>query len=165
LVEVLEHRNRTEPERAKEKLRRQVRLPHLERDACPPLGRQFADQFAHHLRADAQPAMRTHDGEVQHVQPGPMQFVDHERHNGVGQFGHHADAVALPETAGEVLVGPGELERLALDADHLGHIPADHPADMDAQAAALNRLHVQRSVFRPDAGVPRREKGHGAGEP
>ena len=76
-------------------------------------------------------------GEVQDVQLVLVQLVDHEADHLFAVLGHHADAVALPQAAEEVLLGPGEFEAELLGLQDLGHVPANHPADVDAGLFSL----------------------------
>ena len=58
------------------------------------------------------------------------QFVNHEADDAFLPFGDHADAVALPEAAEEIFLGPGEFEALPFDVEDFRHIAADHPANL-----------------------------------
>ena len=75
------------------------------------------------------------DGEIQQVQSRLVQLIDHEADDAVVVLGHHADAVALPQAANEVLFAPGELESLVFDFQNFGHVATNHPANMNAQLA------------------------------
>ena len=116
----------------------------FEHDPAATLRRQFADQLVHHPRADPEPPMRAEDGEVEHVQLRAVQFVDHEGDDRVRHLRDHADAVPLPEAAGEVLLRPGKLERFPLDGRDLGHVPPDHPSNVDAQPGWFELRHERR---------------------
>jgi hypothetical protein len=72
------------------------------------------------------------NGEIQHMKSSLVEFVDHEPHNPFIMFGNHSDAVALAETAYEVFLRPGELEAPVLNLQNFGHIPPNHPSDVDA---------------------------------
>jgi hypothetical protein len=52
-------------------------------------------------------------------------------------LGDHADAVALPQTREKVFLGPVELEALALNLENFGHVPPDHPADLNTEGLIL----------------------------
>ena len=78
------------------------------------------------------PAVARRHGEVQQVQPVLVEFVDHEPDDAVVGLGDHADAVPLPQALEEILLRPGELEAPPFGLEHLGHIAADHPADVDS---------------------------------
>ncbi len=82
------------------------------------------------------------DGKVKNVQSVLVQFVDHETDNLVIAFGDHADAIALPETADEIILGPRELETITFDAEHVGHIATNHPADVGGVACLCSLFHV-----------------------
>src|SRR5207248_9923962 len=73
--------------------------------------------------------------------------VDHEADDLLALLGDHADAVPLAEAAKEVLFGPGVLEALLLGLQDLGHVPADHPAYVDADLLLLGlvRAHTDTS--------------------
>ena len=104
-----------------------------------------------HLAADAAAAEARVDGEVQDVQPVLVQLIDHEADDPLAGLGDHADAVALAEAAEEVLLVPGELEALLFDRQDLGHVAADHPADMHRQAAPGGPVHASRASMTPRA--------------
>jgi hypothetical protein len=72
------------------------------------------------------------DREVKDVQLGLMQFVNHEADDFLAVLGHHANAIALAQTAQEILLGPGVFETLLFRLEDFGHVAANHPADMDA---------------------------------
>jgi phosphoribosylformylglycinamidine synthase len=48
-------------------------------------------------------------------------------------LGHHANAVALPQTADEIVFRPGKFKAPLFNGQDLGHIPANHPANMHVQ--------------------------------
>ena len=108
----------------------------VSRTASVILVRRWLDSlpisFATIWRADPDPPAVRGDGEVEDVQLGLVQLVDHEADDPLAVLGHHADAVPLPQAAEEVFLGPGELEALLLGPQDLRHVPADHPADVDA---------------------------------
>jgi hypothetical protein len=76
-----------------------------------------------------------------------VQFVNHEPHNVVIAFGHHADAVPLTQTTNEILFRPRKLEAPIFDLENLGHVPPDHPADMDSQILLAFETHQFTSVL------------------
>ena len=86
-------------------------------------------------------------GEVEDVQLGLVQLVDHEADDALALLGDHADAVALAKAAEEVLLGPGVLEALLFGLQHFRHVPAYHPADVDADLLLLCpvRTHFEDS--------------------
>src|SRR5262249_7226190 len=47
-------------------------------------------------------------------------------------LGHHANAIALPQTAEEVLLGPSVVEAGLLGLQDFRHIPSNHPPYVDA---------------------------------
>src|SRR5262249_26764481 len=77
------------------------------------------------------------DGEVEDVQLGLVQLVDHEADHLLALLGHHADAVALAQAAQEVFLGPRVLEAILLGLQDFRHVPADHPADVDPNLIQL----------------------------
>src|SRR5439155_22401809 len=60
-------------------------------------------------------------------------------------LGHHANAIALPQAAEKVFFGPGEIEARLLGLKDFGHIPPDHPADVNANLCffCATRAHEQ----------------------
>jgi len=72
-------------------------------------------------------------GEIENVQLGLVQLVDHEADDFLALLGDHADAVALAQAAEEVLFGPGEFEALRFGLQDFGHVAANYPADMDLE--------------------------------
>ena len=70
-----------------------------------------------------------------------MQFVDHEGDDRVAGLGHHADAVALPQAAGEVFVRPRKLKSFLFDVEHFPHVTSNHPTDVDANLFLLRHCH------------------------
>jgi hypothetical protein len=58
-------------------------------------------------------------------------------------LGDHADAIALAEAIDEIFLGPGELEAIAFDIEHLVHVAPDHPADMHSQQFLGIGSHVR----------------------
>ncbi len=142
MIEVLEHRGGPEAQRTEEELRREVRFTNFEGNAPTAIGRELRDELVYHPRADAQTAVRTEHGEVEHVELRAMKLVNHEGDDRVGHFGHHADAVALPEAVREILFGPWKLERLSFDGHHFLHVAPDHPANMHTQRISLKGGHA-----------------------
>src|SRR5437867_2070277 len=76
--------------------------------------------------------------------------------------GHHADAVALPQTAEKVLLGPGIFKALLLGLQNFGHVAPDHPTNVDANLLLLGptRVHEGLPPLRtareaPSVGAPR----------
>src|SRR5262249_1182993 len=49
--------------------------------------------------------------------------------------------------AEELLLAPGEIEAGVLDGQHLRHVAADHPADMDADLSRGGRDRAHRVSF------------------
>src|SRR5580700_5241041 len=118
---------------AEEELCVEVRLADFDHDLATALLREFVDQPADHLSADALAAHVRDRGKVEHAQLRLVQLVDHEADDAVIVLGHHADAVALPQTAQEVFLGPRVIEGGALDGEHIVHIAPDEPADLNFQ--------------------------------
>jgi hypothetical protein len=46
---------------------------------------------------------------------------------------NHADAIPLPKAAKEVFLRPRGTKATLLNAQHFGHIPADHPTNVHAK--------------------------------
>src|SRR3972149_3854491 len=67
---------------------------------------------------------------------------------------HHADAIPLAETADELLLEPGKLKAGPFDFEHLGHVAADHPADVYASLLLAVGAHVGLLPRRPAAILP-----------
>ena len=126
------------------------------------MARQLADQLGDHLPADARAPAVGVDGEVEDVQLGLVQLVDHEADDLLAVLGDHADAVALAQAAEEVFLGPGELEALLLGLQDLGHVAADHPADMDADLFLLVRPVLMTDSSPPPAQRPASSRGWAA---
>src|SRR5262249_61781222 len=89
------------------------------------------------------------DREVEDVQLGLVQLVDHEADHLLALLGHHADAVALPQAAEEVLFRPGILEALLLGLQDFGHVAADHPADVHADLLLLGLVRAHETDTSP----------------
>jgi hypothetical protein len=123
----------------------------------PAVAAQLVHQLAEQQPADAGPADRRRDREVEQLQPGAVQLVDHEPDDRVPPLGHHADAVPLPQAAEEVVLGPGELEAGEFDRHHVGHVPADHPPDVDRVRVRVGPLAVpaQRAARAHERTPPR----------
>src|SRR5262249_58173248 len=51
---------------------------------------------------------------------------------------HHADAVALPQTAQKVFLRPGVFETFLFGLEDFRHVAAYHPADVYARLFLLN---------------------------
>ena len=92
------------------------------------------------------------DGEVEDVELVLVELVDHEADDFFAVLRDHADAVALTEAAEEVFFRPGELEAGRLDVENFGHVPADHPADVNAHLFLLGPSRVHHSLLA--AGLP-----------
>ena len=88
----------------------------------------LASSLASICVADAAAAILRGHGEIQQVQPRPMQLIDHEADHAVFVLGDHADAVALPQAANEILFAPGKLE----------------PVDSIWSTSAMSRRIIQR---------------------
>src|SRR5205823_2643908 len=100
-----------------------------------------------HLAADAEPATGRMHGEVEDVQLGLVQLVDHEADDLFTLLGHHADAVALAQAAKEVFFGPGELEAFLLGLEDFGHVTPDHPPDVDADLFLVRTTRVHQVLL------------------
>src|SRR5207244_4634393 len=133
LVRGAQHPNRPERLGPEKELRVQIGFADFQRNPRPPVARQLGNQFGDHLGAHPRaPATRMHR-EIEDVQLRLVQLVNHEADYFFALLGDHADAVALPQTAEEVLLGPGEFETGLFGLQNLRHIAADHPANMDAR--------------------------------
>jgi hypothetical protein len=71
-----------------------------------------------------------------------VQFVDHEADDLLFEFRDHADAIPLTEAANEIFLRPRELETLAFDVQHLGHIASNHPPDVNTNILFPLRAHI-----------------------
>ena len=87
----------------------------------------------HHLLADSAPPRFRRHCEIEDMQSALVQLVDHEADHPVAMLGHHANAVPLPQAAYKVLFKPRELEAAALDVEHLRHVAANHPPNVNSQ--------------------------------
>ncbi len=111
--------------------------------------REFGDQFGDHLAADAPALVVFRHDEIQHVDAGFMEFINHEPHHPIVVLGDHADTIALPQTIDEVVFEPGKLETLFFDGEDFGHIASNHPADVDADFLFLVGMHAGLLPCRP----------------
>jgi hypothetical protein len=71
-----------------------------------------------------------------------VQLIDHEAQDSLFMLCYHANAIALPQAADEVFLGPGELEAVSLDPLNLRHVPPNHPPDVDADALLSLGAHT-----------------------
>src|SRR5262249_1946297 len=88
-----------------------------------------------------------------------VQLIDHETDHLFALLGNHADAVALSETAEEVLLVPGEFETGLFRLQNLGHITADHPANMDARLFFFRTTRAHERI--PPPRLSARNPPHG----
>jgi len=72
-------------------------------------------------------------GEIENVQLGPVQLINHEADDFIALLGHHAYAVALAQATEKVFFSPGEFEALRFGLQDFGHVAANYPADMDLE--------------------------------
>jgi hypothetical protein len=119
-----------------EQLRRQIGFADCQGDFGSPMARKLADQLADHLPANPQAAIPGMDREVQYVQLGFVELVDHEANNLIVELGHHANAISLAEAAQKILFGPGEVETGTFGLKDFGHVSPDHPANVNAHLVA-----------------------------
>src|SRR5688500_10621580 len=103
-----------------EQLSGEIGLAHFEHDAIAALRRELAHQLPHHLPAYAAAAELGMDREIEDVQTILVQLVDHEADHPFRVLSHHADAVALPQAADEIIFRPGKLEAFLLNHHHFG---------------------------------------------
>ena len=94
---------------------------------------------------------------VQDVQPGLVELVDHEADDALAALGDHADAIALAQATDEVFFKPGELEAVTLDVEHLSHVAADHPPNVNTDL--LLRIGAHRGLLPCRPGVHRALRG------
>ena len=134
-----QHRNGAKALIPEEKLPVEIPLADLEQNLVATLLRELVDQPQHHLRTDGASTETIVDREVEDVQPALVEFVDHEPHDLVVVFGDHADAVPLPQATEEVFFGPRVLEALLFDAEHVRHIAANEPADLNVERLSERR--------------------------
>jgi hypothetical protein len=76
------------------------------------------------------------------VEPRLVQLINHKADDPLGVLGDHANAVALPQTANEFLLEPGELEGSPFDIQDLRHIAPNHPTDVNTQLRLMVDRHV-----------------------
>src|SRR5271157_4370350 len=138
---------RAEADNPEEELGRQVGLAHEEGDTVPPLGGEFSGQLADHLAAHAVASQLRVGGEVEDVDLVAVQLVDHEPDDSITELGNHADAVPLTEDPEELLLAPGILETRMLDGQDLGHVAANHPANMYSSLGQRGRNRAHRASF------------------
>src|SRR5262249_58586816 len=96
--------------------------------------------------------------EVEHMQLGLVQLVDHEPDDLVFVLGDHADAVPLPQAAEEVVLGPGEVEAAVLGAQNLRHVSPDHPADVHANPVLRRRTTRAHATDSSSCGATRSQR-------
>src|SRR5208337_1645211 len=116
-------------------------------DTVPPLGGEFSGQLADHLAAHAVASQLRVGGEVEDVDLVAVQLVDHEPDDSLTELGNHADAVPLTEDPEELLLAPRILETRMLDGQDLGHVAANHPADMHSDRGRWGRNRAHRASF------------------
>ncbi len=94
--------------------------------------------------------------EIENVQLVLVQFVNHEADDLLAMLRDHADAIALPQAAQEIFLGPGEFKALLFGLKYLGHVAANHPANMDACLFFFRatRAHTDTSPPRRRASPP-----------
>ena len=98
---------------------------------------QLVHQLGQHLLADPRAASIRMNREVQDVQPVPVQLVDHESDHLLVGLRYHSDAVSLSQAAEEIVLRPGVFETGELGGENFGHVPPDHPADVNADFFSL----------------------------
>ena len=103
LIEVSQNRDCPKPKRAEEYLSYQIAFPYFQQNTVSALVGELSNKLIHHLQSDATLTMVWVHGEIQYVQSCAVKLVYHEPHNAVSMFGHHSDAVPLPQTTYEVL--------------------------------------------------------------
>ncbi len=84
---------------AEEELSGEIRFAHGQGDPRATVARELANQLRGHLGADAETPISRQHGKVHDVQLGLVQLINHEADHFLSLFGHHADAVPLPQTA------------------------------------------------------------------
>src|SRR5690606_17853092 len=77
------------------------------------------------------------NGEIQQSESRLVQLVNHETHNVTIPLRDHSDAVSLPKTAEEILFRPRIFETPSFDRQHIGHVTADQPPDLDGRILSL----------------------------
>ena len=147
LVMLADDLGRAEADDPEEELGRQVGLANEEGDAVPSLGGELARQLADHLAAHAVASQLRVRREIEDVDLVAMKLVDHEPDDSLTQFGNHPDAVPLTEDPEEFLLAPGILETRMLDGQDLGHVAANHPANMHSGLGQRGRNRAHRASF------------------
>ena len=117
---------------SKKLLRCKICLAHLKQNAVTPLMGEFADEFFHHALTNGLPAEFRMNRKIKNVESCFMELKHHECNNSFFNLRNHADAIALPKAADEILFRPWTLKTLILDIQHFRHISADHPSNMNA---------------------------------
>src|SRR3954467_14449894 len=142
VVELVEHAGGLESARAEENLGGEIRFAYFDRDARAALTGKLAAELLDHLAANTTATEVGGDSEVQNVQPRFVQLVDHEADDAFGMLGHHSNAIALSQTADELLFEPREFKSGALDIEDLGHVSSDHPTNVNTKLRLVVDRHV-----------------------
>ena len=87
------------------------------------------------------------DGEIEHLQSGLVQFIDHEADDALAVLRDHADAVPLAKDAEEFLLAPGKFKPGVLDGKDLGHVAPNHPANMHPRPGSWRSAPCSSSLL------------------
>jgi hypothetical protein len=109
----------------------QVSFTNGERDSLTAMRCHLEDEFFHHQATEAASAHGGVNSEIQQMQTRSVQLVDHEPVDAVILLDHHADAISLTEASEEVVLCPGKLETGPLGSHDLGHVPTNHPPNVN----------------------------------
>ena len=90
-----------------------------------------------------------------------MQFINHKCHHRVCDLCHHPDAVPLPQTACEILIGPGKFKGFSFNLENFSHVSTDHPSHVDLKEVLLEWYHVLKGS---DCSERRREPSDFCGQ-
>lgn len=115
---------------AEEELGGKVPFANRQGDPGPAMVGKFCDQFVDHLASDPDLSELGAHPEVEQMEPGAVEFIDHEPDHPFFVLSDHADAIALAKGLEEILLGPWVIKAAAFDGEHFGHVAPDHPADM-----------------------------------
>lgn len=115
---------------AEEELGGKVSFANRKGDPGPAMVGKLGYQFLDHLPSDANLAELGTHPEVEQMEPGAVEFIDHEPDHPFFVLSNHADAIALAKGLEEILLGPRVIKASAFDGEHFGHVAPDHPADM-----------------------------------
>ncbi len=115
---------------AEEELGWEVSFTNGQGDPGSAMVGKFGDELLDHLPTDPDFPELGGDPKVEQVESGAVEFINHEPDHPFLVFGDHADAISLTKGLEEILLGPRVVKAAAFDGENFGHVPPDHPADM-----------------------------------